>query len=192
MTYDAPDWHKPNPPRRPNLPKGGARAGHAPRHVLALARLASHKDIAWYLDGTLVDHPAAPVLHRFIRETPHIRHIVVSFRNARQGVPWGLLSGYGAGLEMQHFDRVVHMPDDLCAGISADAASRRGGRWRSLAALTPPWRRSTDAAHRLWKGQICQQEGFTALVDDLTSLVAEGCRRHGVELFHPSDFTPGP
>lgn len=163
----------------------------APRHSQALSRLASHMDIAWDVDGTLVDNPAAPVLHRFICDTPHIRHVVVSFRSARHGIPWGRLAGYGAGLEARHFDRAIHLPPELCAGIADDTGGRRGGRWPGLGALTP-WRRSSDAAHRLWKGQICQQEGFTALVDDLTGLVAEGCRRHGVELFHPSDFMPTP
>jgi hypothetical protein len=156
----------------------------------AFQRLATHMDIAWDMDGTLIDHPAAPLLHRFILDTPHIRHVIVTFRSARQGTPWALLGGYSHKLGAEHFVRAIHLPDELCAGLSDETSARRGGHWPGLGQLIRPWRRAADTAHRSWKGMICQQEGITALVDDLTSLVAEGCRRHGVELFHPTDFLP--
>ena len=159
------------------------------QQATAFQRLATHMDIAWDMDGTLIDHPAAPLLHRFILDTPHIRHVIVTFRSARQGTPWALLGGYSSKLGAEHFVRAIHLPDELCAGLSGEA-TRRNGRWPLLSPLMRPWRRAADTAHRSWKGLICQQEGITALVDDLTSLVAEGCRRHGVELFHPSDFLP--
>ena len=179
-----------SPARRP-APRGRrdwlAEAGlHAP----AFQRLASHMDIAWDMDGTLIDHPAAPVLHRFIQDTPHIRHVIVTFRSERHGTPWARLAGYSSGIGTECFARAIHMPDELCAGLSEDMTSRRNGLWPVLGPLMPRWRRATDAAHRTWKGLTCQQEGITALVDDLTSLVADGCRRHGVELFHPTDFLP--
>ena len=171
------------PARRGRVPHLGQRSP-------AFLRLASHMDIAWDMDGTLIDHPAAPLLHQFIKDTPQIRHVIVTFRSARQGTPWGLLGGYSSQLGVSHFSHAIHLPDELCAGLSDDVAARRGGRWPVLGPLTRPWRRATDNAHRTWKGLICQQEGITALVDDLTGLVAEGCRRHGVELFHPTDFLP--
>ncbi len=156
----------------------------------AFQRLATHMDIAWDMDGTLIDHPAAPLLHRFILDTPHIRHVIVTFRSARQGTPWSRLAGYSHRLGAEHFVQAIHLPDELCAGLSSETSVRRSGAWPVLSQLIRPWRRTTDSAHRSWKGLICQQEGITALVDDLTSLVAEGCRRHGVELFHPADFLP--
>lgn len=156
----------------------------------ALQRLATHMDIAWDMDGTLIDHPAAPLLHRFILDTPHIRHVIVTFRSARQGTPWARLGGYSHRLGAEHFVRAIHLPDELCAGLSGETSARRGRTWPALNQLIRPWRRPAGTAHRSWKGSICQQEGITALVDDLTSLVAEGCRRHGVELFHPTDFLP--
>lgn len=156
----------------------------------AFQRLATHMDIAWDMDGTLIDHPAAPLLHRFILDTPHIRHVIVTFRSARQGTPWARLGGYSHRLGAEHFVRAIHLPDELCAGLSDETSARRSGAWPALGQLIRPWRRTPDSAHRSWKGLICQQEGITALVDDLTSLVAEGCRRHSVELFHPADFLP--
>ena len=176
-----------------STPSPAARRGWRPadgRQATAFQRLATHMDIAWDMDGTLIDHPAAPLLHRFILDTPHIRHVIVTFRSARQGTPWALLGGYSSKLGAEHFVRAIHMPDELCAGLSGEASARRSGRWHSLGLLMRPWRRAADTAHRSWKGQTCQREGITALVDDLTSLVTEGCRRHGVELFHPADFLP--
>ena len=171
------------PPRR----GWSSASGH---EATAFQRLATHMDIAWDMDGTLIDHPAAPLLHRFILDTPHIRHVIVTFRSARQGTPWALLGGYSSRLGAGHFVQAIHLPDELCAGLSGETSARRSGRWPGLGPLMRPWRRPPDTAHRSWKGLICQQEGITALVDDLTSLVAEGCRRHGVELFHPADFLP--
>ncbi len=192
MAHHLASKHAPNPP--PRLSHAAGRhgsAGLADLRARAFQRLASHMDIGWDLDGTLINHQAAPALQRFIMATPHIRHVLVTFRTKRQGAPWGLLAGYASGIGAAHFDRVLHLPEELCAGLSEDTAARRGGRWPSLPPLPLPWRRAADAVHRTWKGHICRQEGITALVDDLTSLVAEGCRRHGVELFHPSDFLAG-
>lgn len=175
-------------------PASQARRGWSPidgQRATAFQRLATHMDIAWDMDGTLINHPASPFLHRFILDTPHIRHVIVTFRSARQGTPWALLGGYSSKLGAKHFVRTIHMPDELCAGLSSETGARRSGRWPSLGPLMRPWRRTADTAHRSWKGLICHQEGITALVDDLTSLVSEGCRRHGVELFHPADFLPG-
>jgi hypothetical protein len=170
--------------RKCRTPSDGQKAS-------AFQRLATHMDIAWDMDGTLIDHPAAPLLHRFILDTPHIRHVIVTFRSARQGTPWARLGGYSHKLGAEHFVQAIHLPDELCAGLSGENLTRRSGYWPALGQLIRPWRRTADTAHRSWKGLICQQEGITALVDDLTSLVAEGCRRHGVELFHPADFLPG-
>ncbi len=165
-----------------------ARAG---RHSLPLAvqRLASHMDIAWDVDGTLLDHPASPLLHRFILDTPHIRHVIVTFRSERQGNPWGRLVQYGAGLGPEAFARTMFLPDELSAGL-ADETARRGSLWSGIPRLLRRGQRGFGAAHRAWKARVCEQEGITALVDDLTSVVASSCQRHGVELFHPADFLP--
>ena len=151
----------------------------------AVQRLASHMDIAWDVDGTLLDHPASPLLHRFILDTPHIRHVIVTFRSERQGGPWGRLGAYNTGLRPAAFTRTVFLPDELSAGL-ADATARRTGFRRFL-----PRKPLDNGAHRSWKAEVCGQQGITALVDDLTGIVASGCQRHGVELFHPADFLPG-
>lgn len=158
-------------------PAGVSRQGYP----AAVHRLASHMDIAWDVDGTLLDHSASPLLHRFILGTPHIRHVIVTFRSERQGTPWGRLAAYGTGLGPAAFTHTLFLPDELSAGL-ADATGRRG-RFSQLLRRTPP-----GGDHRTWKAQTCQTEGVTALVDDLTGIVAKACLRHGVELFHPADF----
>lgn len=142
--------------------------------------------MAWDLDGTLVGHPASPLLHRFIRATPRIRHVIVTFRTgAGCGDPWAELAAYTGAPGRTHFERVITSRDDGWAELAAacrGASARRGlGRW---------FRPVPDAerAYRHWKGLVCHRHGLTALVDDFTPMVAEGCRRHGVALFHPGDF----
>ena len=156
---------------------------------MAVQRLASHMDIAWDVDGTLLDHPASPLLHRFILSTPHIRHVIVTFRSERQGSPWGRLGQYGAGLGPEAFTRTMFLPDELSAGL-ADETARRGSLWAGIPRMLRRVQPGFGAAHRTWKARVCEQESITALVDDLTGIVASGCQRHGVELFHPADFLP--
>ena len=154
----------------------------------AFQRLATHMDIGWDVDGTLVDHPAAPLLHSFIRQTPHIRHSIVTFRDERHGPPWARLAGYPGAPTADAFAQVLFMPGQLApALIEAQSVDRRAA-WPSLSRLLPFGRRAGDAACRVWKGETCNLHGITALVDDMTGLVAAGCLRHGVDLFHPSDF----
>lgn len=154
----------------------------------AFGRLASHLDIAWDLDGTLVGHPAAPLLHRFILATPHIRHVIVTFRShAGHGDPWRELAAYGDAPGRTYFERVIPIEDEM---RDAFAAAHRGASlgW-SLGRLLRPVP-TQEAYCRWWKGMVCHQHGLTALVDDLTPMVAEGCRRYGVALFHPDEFRP--
>ena len=155
-----------------------------------MQRLASHMDIGWDVDGTLLDHPASLLLHRFILDTPHIRHVIVTFRSERHGNPWGRLGQYGAGLGPAAFARTMFLPDELSAGL-ADETARRSSIWPGIPRLLRRAQPRFGAAHRTWKARVCEQEGITALVDDLTGIVAGGCQRHGVELFHPADFLAG-
>jgi hypothetical protein len=55
-----------------NVNRGDLRPNPA-----TMARLATHLDIGWDFDGTLVEHSAAPFLHRFIRDHRAIRHVIV-------------------------------------------------------------------------------------------------------------------
>lgn len=154
----------------------------------AFQRLASHMDIAWDVDGTLVGHPAASLLHRFIRATPHINHLIVTFRNERRhGTPWGPLGRYGDGPGPASFSRVVYLPDAMQKTRELAREGRGRSRWSALRR----WLRAPDDPEfRAWKAVVCRQHGVTALVDDLTRVVASDCDRHGIELFHPSDFLP--
>ncbi len=154
----------------------------------ALHRLATHMDIAWDVDNTLIDHPASPLLHRFILATPHIRHVIVTFRNEGQGGPWHALARYAAAPGPTAFNRVIYLPEVLREQYSQVQAARRSAVWPAFERLLRPRKSGWEGTYRAWKGMMCEREGITALVDDMTQLVAYGCHRHGVKLFHPSDF----
>lgn len=155
----------------------------------AFARLASHLDIAWDLDGTLVGHPASPSLHRFILATPRVRHVIVTFRtDTGCGDPWAELAAYTNAPGRGCFERVIALQDDRREEVIA-ACRGASPRWGLGRLFRPAPDRGRDC--RRWKGMVCHQYGLTALVDDLTPMVAEGCRHHGVELFHPDDFSAG-
>lgn len=159
----------------------------AARRSAAFARLASHLDIAWDLDGTLVGHPASPLLHRFISATPRIRHVIVTFRTGMGcGDPWAELAAYTDAPGRTCFERVITLQDDKWEEL---AAARRGAspRWSLRRLFRPVPDAERDC--RRWKGMVCHRHGLTALVDDLTPMVAEGCRHYGVDLFHPDDFS---
>ncbi len=145
----------------------------------AFAKLATHMDIGWDLDGTLLNHAAAPALHRFIQATPRTRHVLITFRTRRRDVePWAELAAYRNGPKRDLFKALVFLDEAAAEGV---ARIERGSRpaW---------WRPAADAKHMEWKGRVCAQHGLTALVDDKTRMVAPGCRRYGIELFHPEDF----
>lgn len=161
-----------------------AATGHAtlrpnPR---TLARLATHMDIGWDFDGTLVGHAVSPLLHDFIRKHRAIRHVIVTFRSHnRERLVWSELARYKTAPDQACFDGVLNIPNeaisDLVAGRERLGFVRR---------LLP--RSVADQRCRQWKGEVCQTHGLTALVDDMTAHVAPGCRRHEIALFHPDDF----
>src|SRR4051812_45906017 len=150
-----------------------------------IARLGTHFDIGWDFDGTLIGHPASPILHDFIRSRRNIRHVIVTFRAGYQaGRIWDDLALYGTAPGRSCFDQVLCIPNEA---IAEYAASReRLGFMRHL--LSPS---RAEQQCRQWKGQVCSEIGLTALVDDMTGFVAAGCRRYDVALFHPSAFVEG-
>ncbi len=146
----------------------------------AFAKLATHMDIGWDLDGTLLNHAAAPALHRFIRATPRIRHVLITFRTRRRDVePWAELAAYRDGPQRESFHALVFLDEAEAEGVARIERGRRVGWWRG-----------EDARHAEWKGRVCAKHGLTALVDDKTHMVAAGCRRYRIELFHPAAFMP--
>ena len=159
-----------------------ANRGDLRPNPATVARLATHLDIGWDFDGTLVEHSAAPLLHRFIRDHRAIRHVIVTFRTrVTQAQVWSELAEHRTAPDRSFFEGVLHIPDDVIREVVV--RRERLGFARHLLPFSSAERRC-----RHWKGQACLEHGLTALVDDMTGMVATGCRRYGVELFHPSDF----
>jgi hypothetical protein len=145
-------------------------------------RLATHMDVGWDLDGTLVGHSLSPFLHRFIRDHRAIRHVIVTFRTRlMEAQVWSELAQFRTAPDRSFFKGVLHVPDDVISDVVL--RRERLGFVRHLAPFS-----AAEQRFRHWKGQACWEHGLTALVDDMTGMVGTGCRRYGVELFHPSDF----
>lgn len=150
----------------------------------ATAKLALHMDIAWDFDGTLVGHPASPLLHRFIREHCGIRHVIITFRtHGTEGLVWSELARHRSAPPRACFDGILNVPDEMWERVR-DRRERLGFARH----LVPP--SAAELQYRRWKGWACREHAITALVDDMTATVAAGCHQYGVALFHPKDFLP--
>jgi len=173
----APKW---SPRTRDGSDHGGDPL--LPASHVAIARLATHMDIAWDFDGTLVGHPASAMLHQFIREHRAIRHVIVTFRtHGTESLVWSELARHRTAPGRTCFDGVLNIADEVWE--EARARRERLGFVRHLLPHAP-----AELRYRRWKGWACSRHGLTALVDDMTAVVAAGCRRYGVALFHPKDF----
>ncbi len=150
----------------------------------AVAKLALHMDIAWDFDGTLIGHPASPLLHRLIREHRNIRHVIVTFRtHGAESQIWSELAHHRSAPARSCFDGILNVPDAMWERVR-----NRRERLGFVRYLIP--RSAMELQYRRWKGWACREHFVTALVDDMTAMVAAGCRRYGVALFHPKDFVP--
>jgi hypothetical protein len=145
--------------------------------------LDPHMILGWDVDGTILDHPAAPLMHRYIRDNPQKRHLIVTFRShGWEDRIWDELAElHQAFPERNAFVEVVNLPNDLymaylCARGNSDAPPSE--------LISHP----DILAFHEWKGMICAQHGATVLVDDMTEHVIIGCDRHGVTHIHPDEF----
>jgi len=155
-----------------------------PANPVAISRLATHLDIAWDFDGTLIGHPASALLHRFIQEHRAIRHVILTFRtHGAERLVWSELAQHRTAPDRTCFDGVLNIADEIWEEVRA--RRERLGFVRHLLPCS-----GTERRYKRWKGWACRRHGLTALVDDMPAAVAAGCRRHGVALFHPKDFLP--
>lgn len=144
--------------------------------------LRSHATIGWDLDMTLIGHPASDALHRFIHETPHIRHVIVTFRptSTRDSV-WADLAQLPTAPAAQCFEAAETIDDTLAAVF------QRLRRWRAKGLYAGPVS-PAEKRYFHWKGEVCARWGATVLVDDMTDHVRLGCEVSGIQLLHPDVF----
>lgn len=144
--------------------------------------LRSHATIGWDLDMTLVGHPASGALHAFIRDTPHIRHVIVTFRptSTRDSV-WVDLARLPSAPGAHCFVAAETIDDGVAA------AFQRLRRWRAQGLYAGP-ASPAETLYLCWKGEVCARWGATVLVDDMTDHVSLGCAINGIQLLHPDTF----
>lgn len=140
--------------------------------------------IAWDFDGTLIDHPNSPLMHKFILSHPDKRHIILTFRT--HGLQHSMFR------EMQQ----KYYPDapgpDAFAGVHSipDKAWERFFQTQQRRLMHqidgPPnlW----EEYYVEWKGMICQREHLPILIDDKAEHVLPGCEKYGILYLHPDDL----
>lgn len=139
------------------------------------------KHIAFDFDGTLVGDRVSDLLSEFIRDHPDKTYSIITFRTPEQAesIPHELDA---VGLTVQQFDRIVPMPLKLAIDWSHDETIRRN-------AGMPPVTEVAEGAllpgeYKLvhWKGFVAHKLRAEALVDDMPTLAAPGCRKYHVKL----------
>jgi hypothetical protein len=138
--------------------------------------------IGWDFDGTLVDHPAAGLMHEFIKATPDRTHYIITFRT--HGLITALpddLATYPSAPPLDAFREVKSVPADRWVAFERSRLMRRSG------VLKGPMTED-EIFYVEWKGKVCRDLGLAVLVDDNTEHTRPGCEKYGIDLIHPDLF----
>ena len=123
--------------------------------------LNKHEHIAWDIDGTLLEADHAKHLFAWVAANQQKKHYLVTFRNG-------------------------HLLDSLEDEIENE---RAGGRALFQRLHTMPehikWDKETEEI-RTYKPNVCAENGYTVLIDDLTFLKEE-CENFGIVYLNPAD-----
>ena len=147
---------------------------------LTPADLRTHGCIGWDLDNTLIGHPAAPLMHDFIRAHPGIRHLLITFRSTADAIGPDLAAQAGSVAAAQ-FEVIETIDPELAANFQRLQRQRAKGLYAGPMAFC-------ELEYRSWKGRVCARHGATLLIDDMTDHVSLGCERHGITLLHPDQL----
>lgn len=145
--------------------------------------LASHHNIGWDFDGTLMGHPNSPLMHDYIRRYPEKRHWIVTFRSrGLEEEVFSLLRGayYARAPRRADFEGVINISGWAYYCWNRVMTKRKRG-----------WGGPETRAERYWnawKGRACREVGITVMIDDDAPAVRGGCEVHGVVYRHPMSF----
>lgn len=147
---------------------------------MSFKELEKHAVIGWDFDGTLHRHDKSEEMHRFIKEHPEIRHVIVTFRSHgwQHRVYQELDLDYDDAPTSIHFDGVLNIEDMTYENYMF--AERNG--------VVTPEEEEAVRCYIEWKGEQCKANGITVLVDDDTLRTEQGCAKHGIVLIHPDDL----
>jgi hypothetical protein len=138
--------------------------------------------IAWDFDGTLIDHPKAPLMHRFINDHPEKTHVIVTFRtHGLQHRIFEELSRYRSAPGKDQFSGVYNVSDRAWQRFTNTQYERKAG----LRDGPPtPW----ELYYVNWKGLVCKLRNLPVIIDDKPSDVVPGCERYGIVFVHPDSL----
>jgi hypothetical protein len=139
--------------------------------------------IAWDFDGTLINHPNSPMLHKYIKNTPEKTHIIVTFRShGMQNNIFNDLKIYKTAPDPKLFQHIYNISNKAFEEFQITTYKRKIGI--ITGELT-----SEELYYINWKGMICKNFNFPVLIDDKTEDVLPGCKIHDIKLFHPDQFS---
>jgi hypothetical protein len=133
--------------------------------------LDRHDNIAWDMDGTLVDGFYSRHFREYIAKNPHKAHYVVTFRDRK----WA--NKIPDELQKVGFDpaliRSIHAcPDHL---------------WLAHSMRQFAVDHSHVEQYLAWKGMTSKKLGCTILVDDMADHVIKGCEIYGIQFLDAND-----
>lgn len=139
--------------------------------------------IGWDFDGTLIDHPNAPLMHTFINEHPEKQHVIITFRThgMERTMFHEMAAKYPNAPEKHQFDAVFNISDRAWAAFTNAQDQRSMGR---LDGRLTPW----EMYYVNWKGLVCSLRHLPVLVDDKAEDVLPGCKKFGIVFVHPNEL----
>ncbi len=144
-------------------------------------QLKQYRKIGWDFDDTLIDHPLSEAFWDFIATNPYQQdHYIVTFRSG--------------GLETRIFTDLMIRGSSLHTGHFVGIHSIDHALWQDHHLLPAQQRgiilldQLSDDPYMLWKGLTCSEQGIEVLIDDMTANVIHGCKKHGIQHFHPDDL----
>lgn len=144
--------------------------------------LADHNVIGWDVDGTLLEHDNALMMHDYIVAHPEKKHFIVTFRS--HGMENRIFQELGMeyedrSVERAHFNGVVSVP----YAVYENWANAERNKFYNM-----PHEQGHIDTYQEWKGRVCAEHGITVLVDDDTANVQRGCDQHGIAHVNPDDL----
>ena len=161
-------------------------------------KLKKHKSIGWDVDKTLINGLWSKHWRSYVTANKDNHdHWIVTFRDDVDAATVfdELEEQYHYPLKREWFKGIVNLPRDI-----SDAYDTLPPSIVTNDFSKPPTNKfnrilkneglTFEDAHLLvnslhhWKARVCVELGCTVLVDDLESIVAEGCEKYNVEFIH--------
>lgn len=161
-------------------------------------KLTKHKAIGWDVDKTLINGLWSNHWRAYVTaNVDNHDHWIITFRNDADAATVfdEIEEQYNYPLKREWFKGIINLPRDIDNAYNSlhpellnfDYNKEPTGK---ILRISKNENISLEDARLIkeslhdWKAKVCFDLGCTVLVDDLESIVAEGCEKYGVEFIH--------